>query len=267
MNTNDNTNRKKPGIPNRKLRRLAPRFVRVCEKWQGDSPAVRAIAEVGIDAARRFIALYDRFATQRAQRKREFEEDRRAVTALSRSVREWVAVVAPHVDIDPELYVASVDIPDDVVGGAERLLHLVSDEGPLRDQPFAALMIDAITPVLESAQREREEARKLAGDTQETAWALRESARELQASLKQLRRVLRGRFGASHLDYQSLRASRVRSDDGEAEIVDDAVTDAETTATPDAIDSPELDGTSPGGPTPSDNGSGTFPVPPEATVG
>jgi hypothetical protein len=170
MNTNDNTNRKKPGIPNRKLRRLAPRFVRVCEKWQGDSPAVRAIAEVGIDAARRFIALYDRFATQRAQRKREFEEDRRAVTALSRSVREWVAVVAPHVDIDPELYVASVDIPDDVVGGAERLLHLVSDEGPLRDQPFAALMIDAITPVLESAQREREEARKLAGDTQETAW-------------------------------------------------------------------------------------------------
>ena len=78
-------------------------------------------------------------------------------------------------------------------------------------------MRDAIAPLLDRARREHAAARQLAAGIQASAWALRESARELQTALKQLRRVLRAQVGTRHVDYQRLRASRVRAAAAEVE--------------------------------------------------
>jgi hypothetical protein len=194
------------------MRRLAARFVRICERWQEESPAIHALARDTLETVRRYMELHDALAIRRTDRKIELGEERRAADALARSVSVWATVVARHRPLDPEVYRAATGVTDDVISGAERLLHLVGEEGPLHDHPIAADVLNAVTPLLESTRKESQEAHAMARETQAMERSVRELSLEVQDALKRLRPLLRAHVGASHVDYRSLRAKHRRGD-------------------------------------------------------
>jgi hypothetical protein len=230
---------KRVSVPQRKLRRLAPRYIAIFEKWKARSPTIRALGPKGVEAADRYITLCDDLVIRRADQRIEFAQKRRAIVKLSRSVFRWVTLIAHYRPIDPEEYRSVPDSPDDVMASAERLLRLVADGGPLSGESYAAEIRDAITPALEDARRERDEAAAVVAETQAMARALREHARELHAELKRFRVLLRVEAGTSHADYQSLRASRVH-DDGDADDESIPLESSATSGAPEA-DAPRTD--------------------------
>jgi hypothetical protein len=204
-------NDKRISVPQRKLRRLAPRYIAIFQKWEGRSPQIRALGGTG--TAERYIDLCDELVVRRADRRIEVAQKREAIVLLADCVRRWRTLIAHYRPIDPEEYRVVPESPDDVIASAERVLRLVADGGPLHGVSFAADLRDTITPLVEDARRERAEAAAATGEAQVIARALREAARELQAELKRFRMLLRAEVGTSHADYQELRASRVRDDD------------------------------------------------------
>jgi hypothetical protein len=185
------------------------------------------------------MTVCDDLVMRRADRRMEMAQRHEAVAVLARAVFRWKTVIADYVPLDPEEYTSAPESPDAVILSAERLLLLVADDGPLHGESFAGEIRDAITPLLEDAQRERDEAAAAVADTQAMARTLREAARELQTKLKRLRAILRAEVGTSHADYQALRVGRVR-DSGDEE---DESIPLESSATSDVpeVDAPRTD--------------------------
>jgi hypothetical protein len=213
------TSDQRSGVPHRARRLLAPRFIAIFHKWEGRSPAIRALG--GVEVAEDYMTVSDDLVMRRADRQMEIAERQVAIEELGGAVFRWKAVVSQFVPLDPEAYRSAPENPDEVILSAERVLRLVADGGPLHGESFAAEMRDALTPLLEAARQERAEAAAAVADTQAMARRLREAARELQTKLTRFRAMLKSEVGTSHADYQALRATRVR-DDGE---VDDGDTD------------------------------------------
>jgi hypothetical protein len=263
MSTIDDNGRK-ASTAHRKLRRLAPRLVSLCEKYRVDNAAVRAVAAQDIETAERFENLFDAVVERRTDRKIELSEEHLASDVLSQAMVQWVGVVSRFRNIDPADYRGSPNVVDDVIAGAVRLVHLVSDDGALAGHPIAAQVRDALTPLIENARKERDEAQALAVETQEMERALRQCGLELQVALKHFRVVLRAEVGRGHRDYQSLRAKRSRGasepDDNDNDN-DDAVATPEppsavdVTADDAVIDPPDPEGDSAPADAPADNGA------------
>jgi hypothetical protein len=163
-------------------------------------------------------------------------------------------VVAHHRPGDPEVYRGGNGVADDVIVGAERLLSLVHEDETLVNLPLAAEIRDTLTPLLEGARKESQEADSLARETQALERTVRELAVEVYDALKRFRVLLRGHLGATHRDYRSLRVRRARGevdtdeaqDTDEADVVDDDGAPLESSVTaaappPAPADAPRTD--------------------------
>jgi hypothetical protein len=192
-----------------KLRRLAPRAIRIQARRADESPAIRAYEATVRARAGEFIAAYDAARRYEPVWKKEMAEGRGAIAALVRTIRTWLPLVARDVtEVKTSGFTAAVEVADDVLGDAERLSNLVRDHLdaagaplPYRDQLLTAL--DAA-----EAHREWSEAEAADSSYQQMLAGVRNSAAVFDAELQAFRRTLFAVCGSSDKDYQKLRVKR-----------------------------------------------------------
>ena len=105
-----------------KLRRLAPRAIRVQARRAGDSPVVAAYGPTLKPKAEAFITVYDAAARYTQTYAKEMEEGRGAIASLYNTMRGWMPLLVRDLPgFDASAFEADPAVPDDVLASAERL--------------------------------------------------------------------------------------------------------------------------------------------------
>ncbi|HEY3356510.1 MAG TPA: hypothetical protein VGQ83_24880 [Polyangia bacterium] len=192
-----------------KLRRIAPRTLRVLARHRGESQAIAA-HEPGLTAkAGAFVAAFDdamRGAKPAA-----------AAHALQVAVRAWLPILTRDVDgFDATDFGGRAELADDVLDDARRLVERVQGHKdvhgaalPYRDQCVAGLTARIAQAEQEAQTREAADA-PLRG----LLAALRSTSEALETELQGVRRTLAARLGRQDRDFTKLRPQR-------AHLVDD----------------------------------------------
>ena len=144
-----------------KLRRLAPRALRVLERRKNESPIIMAYAGSLTAKAQAYIEVYDTAARFGAQWNKELAEGRSAVSIALRTMRGWLPLVqrdAPG--FDGADYGDKPAVPDDVIEDAGRLHDFVQDYRDAAGQPlaFREACLAQLGPAVQNAAREWAEA-------------------------------------------------------------------------------------------------------------
>lgn len=133
------------------------------------------------------------------------------IDTLQRLARSWLGPVSRDIPrFDPSSIVERLEVPDDVIGTAQRLLDLVRarQANATTALPYHYDLIASLSVAIESAVRNwgAHQAALLQQDT------LRAQARQTAAAFEQelvaSHRALRHTIGTSHRDYQRLRYPR-----------------------------------------------------------
>lgn len=198
-------------VPQRTLRRLAPRFIRVLNRRAAASPALASFAKTGVPKAEAFIKTYDKCQIYAADWKKEMAEGRGAVVSLVAEVRSWLPQVKRDVPgFDSSTFVDRPEVPDDVLEDAERLLSTIQEYRDAQGQPlpYQTEAAEGLTRALQAATKEWTEAEAADSDYQRLLASVRELAAVMQSELVALRRTLTVVVGRSDKDYQKLRVER-----------------------------------------------------------
>ncbi len=197
--------------PQWKLRRLAPRAVRILKRRAGASPAVGAhMATVG-PQAETYTAAYDRAVKYATTWKKEMEEGRTAVAALLKQIQAWVPLLLRDVPgFDGSVYGDKPGVPDDVLEDGERLLSVIDEARTAKGEQlsYRQQALAVLDPLVKAAVKEWGEAEAADKEYQSVMASLRTQADELQRSLVSLRHTLLIEVGRKDKDYQKLRAER-----------------------------------------------------------
>ncbi len=198
-------------VPQRMLRRLASRFIRVAKRRASASPALESFAQTGVPKAEAFIKSYDKCQQYEADWKKEMAEGRSAIGALAVEVRTWVPQVKRDVPgFDSSTFVDRPDVPDDVIEDGERLLSTVQDyrDPQGKPLPYQGAAVEALGRALQAAAKEWAEAEAADSAYQQLLASVRELAVVMQAELVALRRTLVVVVGHADKDFQKLRVER-----------------------------------------------------------
>lgn len=196
-----------------KLRRLAPRALRVFERHFQKTPALAAYQVSLVPSAQEFMSTYDRLRVLEAARKMELSEGRRAVGLLHRGLRGWVAQLSMGnviPDFDRTDYGDNPAVMDDVISDAEALIDLVTTHAA--HIPFADALLADLTALLETAKTEWTQAEALKQSYQDLIKENDTAAEALQQSLVAFRQTLAATIGRRDPDYHLLRASKIARD-------------------------------------------------------
>jgi hypothetical protein len=197
--------------PHWKLRRLAPRAIRIVKRRATESPAIAAFEQTTVPKAEAYIEAYDKCLKQDFVWKKEMGEGRTSVAALLKQIQLWVPLVKRDiVGFDSSTYGDQPQVPDDVIEDGERLASVIQEFKDGKDSPLAyqKAALDGLAPALQGATKEWAEAEAADSEHQKVFALVRELADDLQADLVALRRSLLAAVGRSDRDYQKLRAER-----------------------------------------------------------
>jgi hypothetical protein len=197
--------------PQWKLRRLAPRALRILKRRAGVSPAVTAHLDSFGPQAEAYIAAFDRTAKYAINWKREMAEGRSAVVALLKQIQAWVPLLLRDLPgFDGSIYGDKPAVPDDVLEDGERLLSVIDEARTAKGEPlpYRQQALEVLEPLVKAAAKEWAEAEAADKEYQSLMTSLRIQADELQRNLAPLRRTLLAELGRSDKDYQKLRAER-----------------------------------------------------------
>lgn len=204
--------------PQWKLRRLAPRALRVMKRRAASSPAVAAhMAQLG-PQSEAYMAAYDRAVKYAMTMKKEMGEGRTAVAGLLKQMQAWVPLLLRDLPgFDGSIYGDKPAVPDDVLEDGERLLSVIDEARTARGEPlpYRQQAMDAIGAALTAAIKEWSEAEAADREYQKVYSDLRAQADGLQRDLVTLRRTLLAELGSKDKDYQKLRAERAGYPDDE----------------------------------------------------
>ena len=211
---------RKPYVPLKRLRRLAPRGLRVVERYRSLDPTLEVLAPDFVKAATEFEDAYDKpVLMTRAQK---FQQSRDCLEALRGKTVRWLAVLSRD---RPEHAAGLRTLPrtaDEVISTAKRVVTTVRDlqDREVSPLPYADRLIESLSQAIDETQTQLDEARNAAADAQEHAQRIRDAATALQAELVSLRKVLRSLLGSRHVDYQTLRSERgaYHEDEEETEV-------------------------------------------------
>lgn len=198
-------------VPQRMLRRLASRFIRVLNRRASASPALASLAKTGVPKAEAFIKSYDKCQLYQADWKKEMAEGRGAILALVAVVRSWLPQVKRDVPgFDSSAFVDRPDVPDDVLEDAERLLSTIQDYRDGQGQPlsYQTEAVETLTLALQAAAKEWAEAEASDSTYQQLLASVRELSAIMQGEMVALRRTLVVVVGRSDKDFQKLRVER-----------------------------------------------------------
>jgi hypothetical protein len=201
-----------------KLRRLAPRALRVVARRSPESRAVAAYAATVGPKAQAFVAAYDEAGRYRVSWQKEMGEGRGAVRGLVGALRRWLPLVARDVPgfVATE-FADKPQVPDDVMEDAGRLHDQVHDYrdpagNPLSYQADCLAELDA---ALAAAHQEWAEAEEADKRYQTLCAAMRRTAADFDLELHAFRRTLSACAGRSDKDFQKLRAEKASLPDPE----------------------------------------------------
>lgn len=195
-------------IPQWKLRRLAPRAVRVVARHKEKSAAIGLYESTLVPAANKFVELYDASRTAQVSAT-ENNQGAQAVEALRQVVRGWLGALSRDIPgFDIASFTDRQTVADDVIGSGQRLLEVCRNFKDRSGQPlpYQEAVVQALTPAIEAADAEWAEAQDRRVQEQAMRDATRDAAVLLHKELVALRRTLRAVLGTSHLDYRRLRA-------------------------------------------------------------
>jgi hypothetical protein len=197
--------------PQWKLRRLAPRAIRIVKRRSSDSTVIATFATSMVPKAETYMETYDRSVKNRASWKKEMQEGRTAVGILVKRIQALAPLLKRDVPgFDGSVYGDQPVVPDDVIEDGERM-HSVIDEfrdgsgNPLFYQKEA---LEELGPALQAATKEWAEAEAADSEYQKLLASVRAMGDDLQRDLVTLRRCLLVTVGRSDRDYQKLRAER-----------------------------------------------------------
>lgn len=204
--------------PQWKLRRLAPRTLRIIERRKGEQPILAAYEATLVPAARSLIETYDAAGRYQSTWRKEMNEGRGASQALLTAMRGWLPIVQRDVPgFDGASYGDKPQVPDDVIEDAGRLCDVVAEHEADGKTPltYAKSLLAAMVPLLQAAQKEWHEAEAADKKYQSLLAQSRAAAEAFDAQLKPFRRSLVSIVGNSDADYQKLRATRAHLSDTE----------------------------------------------------
>ncbi len=209
-------------VPQWKLRRLAPRALRVTERRAVESVALQRCESTLVPVAKEFIASYDRVKGFNTKWRREMSEGHGAVRELILTIRRWLPRLAADVPHFERSTFADTAVPDDVMEDAERLKETVLDHQELaaiqegvRVLPYASDLLAELDPAYDAANEEWSEAEHTDSEYQRALTNTRRLAGQLQHELVVFRQTLASVVGTSDLDYQKLRVVRASAPDPE----------------------------------------------------
>lgn len=213
-----------PSISQARLRTLARRALRIHDRLEQRHPAIEAIAPQLLSGARAYIEAYDAAAAFQSTQNAEMAGGRQHVEALYRSLQAWLSVLERDIQgFERSQLGGRPDAPDRVIGDAERLIELVEPHDEAL--PYAQTLLTELREVLGRAEAEWSQAQQALVTQQQLRTKVRETAAVVHRELITFRRTLRSVLGASHRDYQALRASRNHSGDESADEVEIAIED------------------------------------------
>jgi hypothetical protein len=200
-----------------KLRRLAPRAVRVLERRKSEAPVLAAYEPKLLPVAERFIAGYDRAAGYRSTWLRKMQEGREATAILATTVHSWLPLVADDISALNNSEFAPSPVADDVITSAQRLLDAASEYVDAQGNPLAyreALIAD-VSAKLETGVEKRAEAEAADRAYQQTMAEARRTAAAFDVALQAFRKSLSRLLGRNDKDFQKLRVQRAAQRDEE----------------------------------------------------
>lgn len=205
-----------------KLRRLAPRALRVLERRSPDDASVKSFETTLGPIARDYIASYDGVKRFNVTWQKELSEGHGAVSSLIQTIRAWLPRLSQDVPHFDRTTFADTRVPDDVMEDAERLQETVEEHQSLAQTseqvaslPYAADLLGQLQPVYSTAAKEWHEAELAATQYQQALAKTRALAGQLHQELTAFRQTLASVVGRSDTDYQKLRVQRASTADPE----------------------------------------------------
>lgn len=199
-----------------KLRRFAPRALKVWERHKDANPAVMAFEGPLGTSARGYLAIYTEVTAYRADWKREMSEGRGSMLELKKELDRWKPHIArerPSFDLREigDQPAVPEDLIEDCHAAADELDEVKSADGT--QAPWAAAAAASIRGKADVAERETDEAAAADSKYSQLLTSTRERQAVFAAELSRFRATLRSVLGSSHPDVQKLRANRASSID------------------------------------------------------
>lgn len=195
-----------------KLQVLAERAKRILGKHKGSHPAIQVYETTLPLLVEQFETAFNAVQAHRIQKSSQLRGGKATVDSLLFAVRVWLAAVkrdVPDFALDPDLDRLS---PDKVLKYAESMLEVVRSPSG-QGLPYAATLVESVTPLIGQARIDWESAQKALGELQELRRALRVQSSALDQELVAFRTALRIVIGPSHRDYQLLRVDPATAQD------------------------------------------------------
>lgn len=197
--------------PQWKLRRLAPRAIRIVKRRAPDSKVIATFAQTTVPKAEVYMATYDRSVKDRANWKKEMQEGRTAVGTLVKRIQSLAPLLKRDVPgFDGSVYGDQPVVPDDVIEDGERMRSVIDEfrDGSGNPLFYQKEALEQLEPALQAATKEWSEAEAADSGYQKLLASVRDMGDDLQKDLVALRRCLLITVGRPDRDYQKLRAER-----------------------------------------------------------
>lgn len=198
-----------------KLRRLASRAKRVLERRKQQAPVLLAYEATLVPAADTFIAAYDQATHAQTSWRKEMAEGRSAVQELVVAVRAWMPLLVRDIAGFNGITLSAVNVPDDAIEDAERVLGLLVARGGAADNPlpYQDVARGELETKVAAARKEVTEAEAADSDYQQRLATVRATSQTFDTELKAFRRTLESLIGRQDRDYQKLRSQRAAQRD------------------------------------------------------
>ncbi len=198
-----------------KLRRLAPRALRVLERRKSDAPVLTAFEPKLVPAAERYITAFDRAAGYRSTWLREMDEGRGAMAVLTSTVQGWLPLVVGDIANLNSSDFAPSPVADDVITAAQQLIDMAGEHVDAQGNalPYREALVADVSAKIAAGVKERTEAEAADRAYQQILADARDAHVELNTVLKAFRKSLRAMFGSNDKDFQKLRGQRASQRD------------------------------------------------------
>jgi hypothetical protein len=186
-----------------KLRRLAPRALRVLARHRGASQSIAAHEAPLKAQAQAFVLAYDA-ALQAGP-------PGPAAAALAAALRAWLPILCRDVDgFDSTDFGGRPEVPDDVADEARRLVDRVRGYQDVHGAPlgYAWSCASALNAAADRTDAERRDREAADGNLAALLAKVRTSGEALEKELSAVRRTLSARLGRQHADFVKLRPQR-----------------------------------------------------------
>lgn len=202
--------------PKWKLRRLAPRGIRIVKRRASEMPAVAAFVATMVPRAEAYVSAYDRTMKCQGNLKKEMDEGRGAVAALLKLIRSWLPLIKRDVPgFDASTFGDKPDLPDDVIEEAQRLACMIETFRDGKGEPvsYQQALLALLRPAMQLAVKEWTEAETADSQYKQHLAKVRALAVLLQKDLVAIRQTLSAVVGRDDKDYLKLQVGHAATPD------------------------------------------------------